>query len=838
MTLGEGRWARGLGRCLGCVVPAGLVVAAVLFLADLYGGAPLGGVDNFHSDDLYTVDICRQAVAGYDLRGCHLPYTPYVFPDMVLQLPGMALSSDVGIVFLTYGLLYYGLTVVVLAWIARQCGVPWREGFCHGCGGVALLLATHLAGPYFLRGMLLAHPANHAGIILVGLFLVGLCLQLVRQGPTLAVTAVFLLVGGLGAFSDKLLIVQFLAPLSLALFVLCCLRQLSIRRLLVGAVWIGGAFAISEALRWAAARHGFILLPVEDDLKLAGIGDMLRFLLTKFPTCFAGQYVAVAVMLAGGLAATAAAVHAALKRRPEVLLAALVCLLACLSNIGAVLLVGLGPFALAFPRYTLVLVLLPFLFLSVFVRLLPGRISRVGVALAVVAAVGAVAQLGVRAPTFAWRHLRQPYPALARAVDELARERGLRYGLADYWSARTMSLLSREGVRLKTLAGNGAPWLHGDNPNSYLLLGPADRSLPPYRFIVLARGPRPCAISADAVLGLYGEPTERRIVDAEWEIWLYDELDSPRFNRFLAGVLAQQYRGEHHYEAPSWPPQLARPKANLSRWDARRNVPTAAGNAVDIRFAHPVTGAAIDFAADAGNAYQVALYRDEERVGTLRAPACWTGVVWNYDRKGVHTMFSRLLPLPAGLQGRPWNRAIVHCLGGAENARLGHFLVYDEAPPLPDLVRGPKPHARRFEAEALPAVPHAALASADDPSASGGRFRRAGPEFAGPVVFGPYIPLNPGRYRVDFAVRAEGSPSAGPVGHVDATAFLGARVLAARNLDAEDVQSDGGFRTVSLVFDIDDELDSVEFRLFARGGTALAVDYVDLIPLQEGDHAP
>src|SRR5581483_6591178 len=116
-----------------------------------------------------------------------------------------------------------------------ECGVAWREAVWHGCGGVALLLATHLGGTYYLRALLLAHPANHAGIILVGLFLLGLCLRLVRRGPNLVSTAAFLAVGGLGAFSDKLLLVQFLAPLSVGLLLLCCLRQLTVVRLLVAA---------------------------------------------------------------------------------------------------------------------------------------------------------------------------------------------------------------------------------------------------------------------------------------------------------------------------------------------------------------------------------------------------------------------------------------------------------------------------------------------------------------------------------------------------------------------------------------------------------------------------
>src|SRR5262249_1786901 len=155
----------------------------------------------------------------------------------------------------------------------------------------------------------------------------------------------------------------------------------------------------------------------------------------------------------------------------------------------------------------------------------------------------------------------------------------------------------------------------------------------------------------------------------------------------------------------------------------------------------------------------------------LRAPACWTGVVWNYDRKNMHTLFSRLLPLPEELRGQAFNRAIIRCLDAAEHARLGHFLVVADGTPLPDLARGPQRRPRRFGAGAGPPVRRPGTANVDDPSASAGPFRRAGPEVAGPVVWGPYVPLSPGRYRLEFAVRGEGTVGPGPVGHVISTAL-------------------------------------------------------------------
>jgi len=831
MAISEPGLPSRLGRVLGYGWPAGLLVLAVVFLADSYGSDPHAGeaYHAFSSDDLYTVDICRQALAGYDLRGCHFPAAPYVFPDMVLQVPGMAISADVASIFLSYSLLFYGLLAAMLAWIAWRCGVPWPESWLHGCTGVALLLATHLAGPYRDRMILLAHPGNHAGIILVGLFLTALALELVRVGPRPLTTAAFFLVGGLAAFSDRLLIVQFLAPLGLALLVLTCFRLLSVRRLAAGAAWISGSLLLSEAVRWAFSRLGFLLLPVGDDLQLPGFPDIFRFLVHQFPAALSGQYVALTVLAAGALAAVAAVVSAARGRRPEALLVALVCILAGLSSLAAVLVVGLGPMASYFPRYLLVLVFLPFLFFSLLVRLLFRRWERIGTILAVAAAIVAFLQVGLKVPAFAWEHLRQPYPVLVRAIDNLAREQGCRYGLANYWSARSTTLLSRQGVVVKPLDVTGTLWLHSDNPNT--CLQPGDETLPPYRFIIMPRTSRVEQLSRSCILARYGEPGERRVVDAEWEIWRYNRLDCPWFNRFLAGVLAQKYRRTHHYEVPQSPPQLAQPTANLSRWDDRKPLSLGPGNEQEVLFDHLLTGEAIDLSADCGNVYQVTFFRDKEYLGAVRAPACATGVVWNYDRKNACTMFSRILPLPEEMRGRPWNRAIVRCLSGAEHARLGHFLVLAESPPLPDLGRTRACYTWRFEAEELPGGSVPFVADALEASASGGWVRRARKEFVGHMVYGPSVPLAPGRYRVDFALRAEGKFGPTPVGHIDAAANHGASILASRELNAEDVQAEQGFRTISLLIELEHELDKVEFRLFTEGGTVLTVDYVDLIPL-------
>ena len=828
-----------VGKVFAYGLPAGLVAVGVLFLSNVYGAysdVPVSSVrsytgcplNTYNSDDLYAVDVCRQVLAGYDLRGFHLPPSPYIFPDMVLLLPCMAISKDLGIIFLAYSLLYYGLTAIVLAWIGRCCGFSKREAWLYGCSAVTSLLATHLSAPYHPRALLLAHPGNHAGIILVGLLLTALTFHLVQWGPRVLSSVTFLLAGALGAFSDRLLVVQFLVPLSLALLVLTCFRLLSVRRLVAGAVWIGGSVLVGEGLRRLSAWLGLILLPSTPNIGLATRHRILRFLMDEFPNCMRGQYTAMTVLVVGLLIAAVIVVIAVWERRPQTMLIGLLWVFACSSTLIIALLVGLGPLAPGFGRYTLVLVVLPFLLLTFLLRLLPSRARLAGPVFAVASIAASLVQMGLSIPTFSWEHLRQPYPPFVRAVDDLASQWGCYYGLADFWNARSVSMLSRKGIIAKPLSSAAVPWLHSDNPNAWLQTDDADPSVPSYQFIIVSRKAlADTDVAIATAFDKYSVPAERCTIGPEWEIWRYDDMNCPRFSGFLAGVLAQKYRRTRHFEAPLSPKELAQPKANLSRWDDQSNFQMTPGKDLEVLFDHPVAAGAIDLAADCASAYQVTLYCGEQRLGDVLAPSSWTGVTFDYDRKVFHTIFSRLLPLSADMRGRPCDRAIVRCLSEGAHARLGHFLIFTDVPVLPHRALVSQP--RRFEAEDLDPLPRSRI---PEPSASAGQIRQAEKGHVSWVVCGPYMPLYPGHYRVDFAIRCDGPVGSEQVAKVDAAAFKGDRILASRELGAGDFIADKGFRIFSLVIRTECELDFVEFRLFSYGRTSLAIDYIDLIPLQ------
>jgi hypothetical protein len=192
------------------------VVPVALALVLMYYNF-LGDVGSFNSDHLFCSAFCQDILAGRQLRGWHLPAAPYLFPDIALNLLCQPLSPNLVAEFFSYTFIFFGLMLAVLAWMGRVLGLPPRRAFLTAAAGVTLLLAVHLHPAYHGRVMLMGRAGNHIGAILIGLLLVTLTSRSVRRGWSLGSLAAFLSTGALTAASDKLLIVQFLAPLALAL---------------------------------------------------------------------------------------------------------------------------------------------------------------------------------------------------------------------------------------------------------------------------------------------------------------------------------------------------------------------------------------------------------------------------------------------------------------------------------------------------------------------------------------------------------------------------------------------------------------------------------------------
>lgn len=644
---------------------------------------------SFNSDDLYCASFCEDLLQGRDLQGWHFTAAPFVFPDLTLMLPSQALFSNLLVALLAYDFLLYTLLLTALAWIARSIGFSRREAFLTACTGLLFLFATHLDRAYYPRASEMYQPGYHVGAVLSGVLLTALVLHALRFGLGKANIAALLLLCPLAVFSDRLLLVQFIAPLLAGLGLLAVLRAVPLRRLIVLAALLGAGTLLAQGIAWGFTRLGFVLMNLELAIAAPRWDHVPRFWrLYRYgmPNLYLlplHLIAALALLLFWLRRRSDAAPRPAENNpqpqaapaldRPAVLFVICVALLSPLCNVAAVF---LRNFDDAPPRYLFACWLLPFLFLGLFVRLLPGEVGRRGgvwFRLAVV--VFALYRIVPHAAALSYTSFELPYPPLAQTLDRLQRERGPMRGLAGYWVARRMDFLSRERVAVRPACWDGSPWFHAYNPNRYLSDNPTDLTLPRYNFLILSPDDNTAPLR-DVVRIEFGEPAEKIAVDGH-EVWLYERLSSPRFEGFLEAQLAQRICRQEKYVAPVSPVVLGQPKPNLTRWWSARNIQPRPGEEVEIRFDHPVHGGLIDVAANFCNEYDLAFYRGPELLGKLKVPAVlWTGSVFRYYPPPG--MQSRLLRVPESLRHQSWDRVLIHPTGLASERSLGHFLIFEE----------------------------------------------------------------------------------------------------------------------------------------------------------------
>jgi len=105
----------------------------------------------------------------------------------------------------------------------------------------------------------------------------------------------------------------------------------------------------------------------------------------------------------------------------------------------------------------------------------------------------------------------------------------------------------------------------------------------------------------------------------------------------------------------------------------------------------------------------------------------------------------------------------------------------------------------------------------------------SGPGF---LTFGPYAALPPGKYRVDFSLRAGAGP-AGDLVNLEAHEAVGDRALVQSMLTTSDLRPTPGFVRRSLEFTVPPGDTKVEFRTWWAGTVPLEVGQIGLVALGE-----
>jgi hypothetical protein len=507
-----------------------------------------------------------------------------------------------------------------------------------------------------------------------------------------------------------------------------------------------------------------------------------------------------------------------------ILFVVLILVLAPLSNAAALIVAKMVNIS-TLDRYLYTWLQLPFLFIAMWPRLFAWRPAVRLVHASLIAVV--LFRVGTLPDPLPIERFGARYPPLARALDEMVRKHGRLRGFADYWRAREMHYLTHERVDVLPILSWGLPWFHGTNPNAFLSDDSRELTLPEYHFVIVATsgesGPEP-----EHILSRYGKPIEVIAVDG-YEIWRYEKMANRQLDMFLRAQLAQRLVEQLPFVGPSEPLALAVPKRNLTAWESRRNVQVPRDQTLSIRFDKPAHGEMIDIAANFADEYMLWFYREGRKLGNVRAPSVdWTGAEIAYCEPGLQ---SRLVAVPHACREGGFDEVRVTPLGRSPHFSIGHFLVFDEW--IPDTPSGVRPgeNYRHFEGERLSRLESEEVTTIADASASAGQARQATPGFQGCMAFGPYLPLPPGRYRVDFALKVDDNASTETVAALDAYAFAGQQRLQALPLRGSDFSSANRYQVFSFTFDAEEELDLVEYRVLVPGKATVTLDYVDVTRL-------
>src|SRR5579883_1943660 len=823
-------------------VGSGLLLVLVFILAWYHYLCRPG---SFSSDHLYCLHFCDDLIHGRDLRGWHLPAAPYLFPDMAILSALALVTSDTATVFLLYSIVQYLLMFAVLWAIFRLINFTRSASFTTASLGLSLLLAACFHPDYEIRSLLLLNPGNHMACHLVGLAATALVLHSLIKGFHWLPAGLLVLVCSLCAFSDHLLIAQFLVPIAVTALLLALCRLVSFRRAMMTTALLGSAALLAMTKQRVLSRLGLVPMRLTMSYQWPGL-DALNEFASIFWESFRDQWLMLVVIvlhLTCALSVILLGVRLVWRARrgaeysqgaslgmrpncPMILFVVLVLLLAPLCN-AAVLMIAKMVNISTLYRYLYTWLQLPFLFIAMWPRLFPWRPAVRLVPIAIAAVV--LFRVITFPDPLPIDHFDARYPPLARALDEMVRKHGRLRGFAEYWRAREMHYLTHERVDVLPILSWGLPWFHGTNPNAFLSDDRRELTIPDYHFVVVPTSGEP-GPDPEHIQSRYGRPVEIIAVEG-YEIWRYEKMENRQLDLFLRAQLAQRLVEENPFAAPTEPHLLGVPKRNLTAWESRSNVQVPRDGALTIRFDKPARGAMIDITANFADEYMLFFYRAGRALGKTRVPSVdWTGAEIAYCEPGLQ---SRLVPVPPACREGGFDEVRVKPLGRSPHFSIGHFLVFDEwIPPTPGIAR-PSENYHRHEGERMSRQDSAEVTTVADASASAGHARQATAAFQGCMAFGPYLPVLPGRYRVDFALKIDDNSSSDTVATLDAYAFAGQQRLQVRPLRGTDFSRANQYQVFSFTFDAEEELDLVEYRVLVPGKVKVALDYVDVTRLSE-----
>jgi len=490
--------------------------ALALALAAAYsriGGDTFLSRQLFNADVLYLPALYQDLATNTPLNGWQLTPAPYFFPDMPVYFGLHFLTGEPRTALLLFGIVQTIALTLGLWYVAYQLHLPRITSALLVFSTALFVVAASRAYVPFTFSIF--QPTTHFGTMVVAVFVFGLVLKrLSSDSPVLAALLVGL--SAAAAASDSLYLVQLVAPAVISLFLLGFVRAASWRRLASIALALLSGSALGLFLGMQVASNTALASYVTFDAGniVRGVGELYAWLVLVDPNRTpAVVAVTLFLVLSTVLAGRACRQH----RRGTVsaprLLALVFVPVAAGINLAAVVFSGRADFE----RYIIPVMVLGCCFgwamlAAAGYQIASGQAQQAVRRVLLVALFSFLALAISNTSTPNLARLVHYYPALVRCLDSEMTARNLRYGIANYWQAKFISVLSHAQIRVVQVTPELEPFYWINNRAWY------DHDV---AFIIIDETSTGWhRLDRAAIIGRFGEPAETVRCDTN-EVLIY-----------------------------------------------------------------------------------------------------------------------------------------------------------------------------------------------------------------------------------------------------------------------------------------------------------------------------
>jgi hypothetical protein len=463
------------------------------------------------SDTLFPVNVFTDVVWDrYPLSGWHFSIAPCWFPDLIASWIFVAITQNVILATLLAGFIQIALMIGAFALIRRAIAVSspaLQEVILLGIGAAVTLFVAAHTGLYYPDLYRFFLPQSHIGSLLVVVYGLGLALLMLRQsheeaGVSRKIFFVYCVLCLLGGMSNLLFFAHMLMPLSVSVLFAVFFTMFTLEK--CWAILIGWPFALLGALlnkvlfntTDASAQAGITYERVLLSLDVFARGAAQKLLAHDWLHVSAVLWCLTCIVFVLFVLRRFAVSGGRESGLPERIMAVFLftCLLSSVAAVAAIVLGGSNGLAVfkdyiwsmhyLQPTFLLPIFGIPFVFSWGLQKILPDRVVRV-TALVLAINVFGISAFSLAVTPRPIKPIHAYVPPLVEFIDILAAQEGLKCGIAGYWQARLVTLLSKQGVRAYAVDGSLQPLLWVSNERWYVQANEDRTKRPTIDFVIL-----------------------------------------------------------------------------------------------------------------------------------------------------------------------------------------------------------------------------------------------------------------------------------------------------------------------------------------------------------------